>query len=291
MKYFHQNYMISFWGDLKERYETFTPSQRRIADYLFDDPSGVLILNATQIANEANVSEATLTRFITVFGFSGFSEFKRKISQQILQEHSVTKRLIKSTETLGNGNSVLNKIIEADIENISGLPANISDALFKTAVSKIASGKTIYVVGLRTSFTCAFYLAFSLRFFMKSVRLVTPNVADLPDQFLHAASKDVLVAISFRRYTHATVRIAELAKKKGVCVIAITNSLLSPLAKLADLVLITETDIPTFTQSYTAPISLITALITALSLKNKKHVMAALEELERNHELFETFYK
>ena len=126
---------------------------------------------------------------------------------------------------------------------------------------------------------------------MNSVRLVTPNVADLPDQFLNAGSKDVLVAISFRRYTHATVRIAELAKKKGVYIIAITNNLLSPLATLADLTLIAETDIPTFTQSFTAPISLMTAMITALSLKNRKRVMTALEELERNHDLFETFYK
>jgi len=283
--------MISFWDDIKKRYKTFTSSQRRIADYLFDNPSGVLLFNATQIANKANVSEATLTRFITVLGYSGFSEFKRNISQKILQEHSVTKRLTKSAKTLRGGNSVFTKIIKGDIENLSDLPANISDVLFKTAVSKIASGKTIYVVGLRSSFTCAFYLAFSLRFFMNSVRLVTPNVADLPDQFLNAGSKDVLVAISFRRYTHATVRIAELAKKKGVYIIAITNNLLSPLATLADLTLIAETDIPTFTQSFTAPISLITAMITALSLKNRKRVMAALEELERNHELFETFYK
>ena len=283
--------MISFWDDIKKRYNTFTSSQRRIADYLFDNPSGVLLFNATQIANKANVSEATLTRFITVLGFSGFSEFKRNISQKILQEHSVTKRLTKSAETLGGGNSIFNKIIKGDIENLSHLPANISDVLFKTAVSKIASGKTIYVLGLRTSFTCAFYLAFSLRFFMNSIRLVTPNVADLPDQFLNTGSKDVLVAISFRRYTHATVRIVELAKKKGVYIIAITNNLLSPLATLADLTLIAETDIPTFTQSFTAPISLITAMVTALSLKNRKRVMVALEELERNHELFETFYK
>lgn len=282
--------MISLFDELQKKFEQLTPGQQRIAEFLFDNPNEVLLLNATQIAVKSNVSEATVTRFITALGFSGFSEFKREISQQILRKQSPWIGLTKATGTLDSNNeSALDFIIKADLQNIQALGANISTESFEMAVSKLASAKTIYILGLRTSYTCAFYLAFNLRLFTDSVKLITPNVGDVPEQFLHACKEDVLFAISFRRYTNAAIRIAELARKKGVYVIAITNNKLSPMAQLSDLTLIAQTDTPTFTPSYTAPISLLTALVTALSLKDKKNAAARLEELEKNHELFETF--
>ena len=283
--------MIPLIKKFHREYENFTPSQRRIAEYLTENISEALLLNATQIAGKAKVSEATLTRFIATFGFSGFAAFKKEIGKQILHEHSPTVRLTKSAKTLENRDSLFAEIMKGDISNIQALSTAISDELFDQAVTKIFTAKTLYVLGLRTSFTCAFYLSFSLRMFLNNVKLITPNIGDIPERFIKANNEDVLVSICFRRYTHHTIKIVEQAKQKGVFILAITNSTLSPIAQLADMVLTIETDIPTFTQSYTAPISLMTALITAASIRDKNAALNALKELDEIHETFETYYR
>jgi DNA-binding MurR/RpiR family transcriptional regulator len=124
---------------------------------------------------------------------------------------------------------------------------------------------------------------------MNRVVLVKPGIGDLPEQVLGVTEKDVLVVISFKRFTRESFTIAERMKKKKSTVIAITNSELSPIAKLADVTLIAGTNIPTYIESYTAPMSLINALVAAIALRKKDEAMSALEKLEVTFEEFETY--
>lgn len=185
--------------------------------------------------------------------------------------------------------SFLAAILNGDIENIRTLRATISDQLFEEAVKKLCSAKSIYVLGLRSSYALAFYLAFDLRFFLKKVILLKPGIGDIPEQVLGVRKDDVLVVISFRRYTRESFDIAEKIKKKEASVIAITNSELSPIAKLADVTLVTSTTIPTYIESFTAPMSLINALITAIALRKKNKAISALNKLENTLEEFQTY--
>jgi len=88
-----------------------------------------------------------------------------------------------------------------DIENIRSLTADIYDEVFEEAVGKLSSARSIYILGLRSSYALAFYLAFNLRFFLSSVNLIKPGIGDIPEQILDCGSRDVFVAISFRQYT------------------------------------------------------------------------------------------
>ena len=185
--------------------------------------------------------------------------------------------------------SFLAAILNGDIENIRTLRATISDQLFEEAVKKLCSAKSIYVLGLRSSYALAFYLAFDLRFFLKKVILLKPGIGDIPEQVLGVRKDDVLVVISLRRYTRESFDIAEKIKKKEASVIAITNSELSPIAKLADVTLVTSTTIPTYIESFTAPMSLINALITAIALRKKNKAISALNKLENTLEEFQTY--
>ena len=126
-------------------------------------------------------------------------------------------------------------------------------------------------------------------FFLKSVNLIKPGIGDIPEQVLSTAKGDVLVAIAFRRYTREVVKIAEKMKRKKAYIIAVTNSHLSPIAQLADMSLVVETEIPTYIESFTAPMSLLNALITAVALKKKKQALPALKRLETEFEEFETY--
>jgi len=289
MKYFHQNPLENILEHISNNYDELTPSQRRVAEYIYNNVNEVFLLNSFQIARTAKVSEATVTRFVSNLGFSGFSEFKREIARQVLEDFSTPKRLAESAESLEDRENVFSGILKSDIENIRTLATKISDQLFEEAVDKLCSARSIYVLGLRSSYALAFYLAFDLRFFLNKVILVKPGIGDIPEQVIGARKGDVLVVISFKRYTRESFDIAEKIRKKGALVLAITNSELSPIAKIADLRLIASTKIPTYIESYTAPMSLMNALITAIALRKKDKAMSALNKLEIGFEEFQTY--
>ena len=281
--------MKNILDQISFNYPKLTPSQKKVAYYLHDNINEAFLLNSFQIAKKANVSEATVTRFISNLGFSGFSEFKKEIAQRVVKDFSTTKRLADSADSLEGPGNIFAEILNGDIENIRALRATISDQSFEEAVKKLCSARSIYVLGLRSSYALAFYLAFNLRFFLKKVILLTPGIGDIPEQVLELRKDDVLVVISFRRYTRESFDIAGKIKKREASVIAITNSELSPIAKLADVPLIASTKIPTYIESCTAPMSLINALITAIALRKKDKALSALNKLENTFKEFQTY--
>lgn len=276
---------------IRTEYQTYTASQQKIAEYLTRHLEDAFVLSATELAQRVEVSEATITRFINRLGFSGFSEFKRAMGRSVLQGMTTTEKLAESAETLQPSKSVLSEILSGDIRNIRSIIDKISDKRFGEAVGKLSSARSIYVLGLRTSHALALYLAFNLRFFLKSVNLLKPGIGDIPEQVLDSRSGDVLIAISFKRYTREVFDIAEKVKKKGVYLIAITNSQLSPLGQLADLALIVKTEIPAYIESFTAPMSLLNALVTSIALQKRKAAVPALKRLEREFEEYRTYLK
>lgn len=274
---------------ISEKYPTYTPQQGKIAEFLFHNLNQAILMNSRQIAAKTDVSEATILRFITGLGFSNFAEFKQSIGQKILNDYSTAKRLVDSAKTLEGRTSLFTDILEGDIKNIGVLSSQISEEVFDEAVRKMYKARTLYILGLRSSFSLAFYLAFDLRFFLSSVRLIKLGVGDIPEQLRDIDQSDVLVVISFKRYTREVVRITEKVKRKGTFILAITNSELSPIAQLSDMALIAETKIPAYFESYTAPISLLNALIAAIAFREKERALPILKNLEKEFQEFGTF--
>lgn len=281
--------MKAFLNKLSSTYKALPPSQRKVAEYFFHHLNDAILSNTMQIAKRAGVSEATVIRCVNRLGFTSFSEFKRIIGQKVLEEASTSRRLIDSSETLKSSRSLFMDIISGDIEKIEELNRTISEKTFHKAVNTLCGARNLYILGLRSSYALAFYLAFDLRFFLDSVRLIELGVGDIPEQVRDINPSDVLVAISFKRHTRKTVEIAKTIKQKGAYIIAITNSELSPTAQIADLALVADTKIPAYFESYTAPMSLLNALITAIALKHKDKAIPMLDRLEKEFENFDTF--
>jgi DNA-binding MurR/RpiR family transcriptional regulator len=281
--------MKKFLDKISSKYNKLPPSQRKVAEYFFHHLNDAILSNTMQIAKKAGVSEATVIRCVNSIGFASFSQFKRIIGQKVLEGASTSRRLIDSSETLKSSQSLFMDIISGDIEKIGELDKTITEKIFHQAVNKLCGARNLYVLGLRSSYALAFYLAFDLRFFLDSVRLIELGVGDIPEQVRDINPSDVLVAISFKRYTRKTVEIAKTIKQKGAYIIAITNSELSPTAQIADLALIADTKIPAYFESYTAPMSLLNALITAIALKHKDKAIPMLDRLEEEFENFDTF--
>ncbi|MDZ7762429.1 MAG: MurR/RpiR family transcriptional regulator [Desulfovermiculus sp.] len=281
--------MSTLSSTLAERFPDMTPSQRRIARHVFHQVNHVLVATQAQLAEQVGVSEATVSRFMHTLGFSRFKDFKDALTKEAFAEFSTTRRLVDSSDRLQG--TVMSSVLSTDIANIREILSTQSDEHFEQAVQSLAQARNVYVLGLRSSYTLAFYLYFTLRFFSSNVRLLRPDVGDMPEQILDIGADDVLVGISFRRYTQLTIDLTKKIKKKGTTVVAITDSMLSPLAHLADITMLTATSMPSFFESYTAPMSLINALMAALALSREDQAIYALDLMESTLEDFETYFQ
>lgn len=282
--------MDDIFTKISKNYREMTPGQRKLGEHIYELGNEVFLLNSRQLAEQVGVSEATVSRFVKELGFESFSEFREEMGRTALENFSTTKRLADSSEQMRDQDEILTHILDCDRHNISKMEQNVSASQVEQAVERLCNARHIYVLGLRSSYALAFYLAFYLKFFLPNVTLIEPGIGDLPEQILEADEKDILVTLSFKRYTRETVELTDKIKKRGLETLAITDSGLSPVAETADHKLITPTKIPTFFESYTAPMSLINVLLTAIAIRREDRSMEALNKMETVFREFRTYY-
>lgn len=276
---------------LAEIFPKLTRSQKKLAAYITDHKDDILLHNSYDLARQVGVSEATVSRFVRRLGFDSYLDFKKELIRTTLDGYSTIKRLADSSEQIDNRERIARVVLASDIANIQKIGSHNSDKVIERAVGKICAARTIYVLGLRSSFALAYYLSFNLRFFLKNVVRVEPGVGDLPEQLVSAGPGDLLFVISFKRYTEESVVIARRLKARGLSIISLVDSKLAPVAPLADISLIAETGIPSYFESYTAAMSLLNGLIASVVLHKEKQAIPALEKLEQIFEEFGTFHR
>ena len=152
--------------------------------------------------------------------------------------------------------------------------------MFENTVDLLLRARTIYVMGLRASAPLAQFMAHYLSFIFSNVTLVTSGVSDVFEQLSRIGEDDVLIGISFPRYSSRTIEAMEYARRHGAQLVAITDGPLSPLHAQADLCLTAKSDMASFVDSLVAPMSLINALIVALGQRRRTQVAAYFEEME-----------
>ena len=277
--------MEEFISKLNESYQSLSPGFQKIAKYLSEKMTEAMLLNSTEMANKTSVSEATLTRFIKHLGYNGFTEFRRDISQMVVDDLAKTKTLAESAQFFEDSKSIFAEVIRDDIESIGRLPSYISEKLFNEVVETLTTARNVYVLGLRSSYAVAFYFAFIMRPLLNSLRLIRIGVGDLPEQIMDADKQDILLVICLKRYTKTTYDIMEQFKKRGTKIITITSDPFSLVGQISDVKLIVKTD----TLSYTAPMSLMNAFINAMIIKKKSQYMSAIKRHEQALEDFDTY--
>ncbi|MCF8104794.1 MAG: MurR/RpiR family transcriptional regulator [Desulfohalobiaceae bacterium] len=275
---------------LSEIYPDLTKSQKKLAAYVTEHIDRVLLFNSHDLARQVGVSEATVSRFVRRLGFASYLEFKRDLIRSTLDSYSTTRRLARYSDRIDKKEQIYQEVFASDIENIRLIQTENPGHVFEEVVKRLCVARCIYVLGLRSSFALAYHLSFNLHFFLRNVIRVEPGVGDLPEQLVEAGPDDVLVAISFKRYTRETITISEKIKELGPGIIGIVDNRLSPLAATADFLLTAGTRIPSYFESYTAAMSLINGLIAAVVLHKEPEAIPALEKLEKVFDRFQTFY-
>lgn len=282
--------MLSLNNLLKEKNVFLTPSQRKLMQYILSHDEESVFSNIEDLAKKVDVSEATVVRLSKALGFKGFPEFQRELRLLFKNKLTTTSRLQKTVKKVTNEGDVLSKVLQTDIHNIEETLKQIPSMEFKQFVKAIDSAERIIIVGLRSAYSLAIFLGIALEFLQKNVWVIQPGIGDMWDRLLGLGKGDLVIGISFPRYTRQTVEVLRFAKERGVNTLAITDSLISPLAQYADHVLTAHYQMDSFVESFTAPLSLINAIVTALGVCSKKSTMKSLKGLEEIWERQQIYY-
>lgn len=257
-----------------------TESQKKAAQYIMDHYEEAIFLTAAKLAKQAEVSEATVVRLAQALGFKGYPDLQRILREELQTRLSTVTRLEKTVQGVRDEENVLAKIMQEDIRNLTQTLKDISPEIFRRAVSDIMEARRIYVVGMRGAHAPALVLALYLRFLKKHAMAVIPGYGDVWNTLCGLGSDDLVIGISFPRYTRLTIEILEYAHEQCARVGAITDTLLSPLASNADWVLPVHSRLDSFIESFTAAMSLVNALLTAVSVQDPAETLKALRERE-----------
>jgi transcriptional regulator len=264
-------------------------SQRVIADYLIENYGKATFMTAAKLGRAVNISEATVVRFAVFLGYEGYPQFHTALEDMVknllttLQRANFTSERYKDVDVIEN-------VMNLDIEKIRSSIATVDRNEFDRAVNLISNARTIYILGSRSAHALSEFMSYYFNLMFKNVQNIGCAYCDIYDHLFKLSKGDVFIAIGFPRYSASTVDALKFALKKGAGTIAITDSKASPLGKIADIKLTSRSELASFADSLVAPLSLINALIVALSIKNKQSLDNTLNELEliwKEHEIYQ----
>lgn len=279
-------------AELKERLPTLSKGQRRIGNYILNNYSRAAYMTAHKLGKQVNVSESTVVRFATELGYEGYPSMQKALQEVIRNKLTALQRLEVSHERIINNEDVLSMVMHADAENIRMTLGRVNKESFDQVVQAILSAHKVYIVGVRSASAIAEFLGFYLNMALENVSVVHVNsISEIFEQIFRIKEGDVLVGISFPRYSKRTVKTMRYAKDQGATTVAITDSELSPLAELADYTLPAKSDMISFVDSLVAPLSLVNALITAVSWQKDGELAGTFDKLEKIWDEYEVFEK
>ena len=236
-------------------------------------------MTASKLGEYVGVSESTVVRFAAALGYSGYPQLQKALQEMIRHRLTASQRFEMTSDM--DPAQVLHKVLKADIQNIRSTLDEIDLNAFEQAIDMIIQARSIYVMGLRASAPIAEFFVHYLKFIFPNVRVVTSGVSDVFEQLSRIGEGDLLIGISFPRYTSRSIEAMGFARQQGAALIAITDGPLSPLHSTADVCLMAKSDMSSFVDSFAAPLSLINALIVALGQRRRSEVSDYFEKMER----------
>ena len=276
---------------IQENMTSFSKGQKLIANYILQSYDKAAFMTASKLGKTVNVSESTVVRFAAELGFDGYPSMQKTLQEMIRNKLTAIQRVEVSKERIGN-QDVMTMVMQSDIEKIRMTLDETDQVSFNQAVAAIANAKRIYVLGVRSASVLANFISFYFRFmFDNLVSVDTSSISEVIEQIVHISADDVFIGLSFPRYSKRTIKAMQYAKDQGAKVVAITDSKVSPLTKIADVSLLAKSDMASFVDSLVAPLSLVNALIVAISREKAVHLESSLNRLESIWEEYDVYEK
>jgi DNA-binding MurR/RpiR family transcriptional regulator len=276
-------------GEIQQRMADFSKSQKIISNYILQNYDKAAYMTASKLGATVNVSESTVVRYAIELGFDGYPEFQHALQEIVRTKLTTFQRMEVTNNLIGDGD-VLTKVLLSDIDKIKRTVEDIDRKAFDEAVNSIVNAKHIYILGLGSASVLARALNHSLRMIFDDVKFIMASSAtEIYEQTISIGKGDVMIAISFPRYSKKVVNTVAFAKNSGAGVIALTDSEASPIAAHADQALYARSDMASFADSLVAPLSVINALVVAVSRKRQDELTVRLHQLEKIWEEYNVY--
>ena len=265
---------------INKNYSRMSKGQKHLATYITDNYDKAVFLTAAKMGEVVGVSESTVVRFAMSLGYKGYPEFQDALGELVRNKLNSTHRM-EVTYGRINQSEILETVLKSDADKLKTTLEKIDHGAFDLAVDTILKAKSIYVIGIRSCAPLASFLSFYLTMMFENVRLIyTNSSSEIFEQMLRIGEDDVIIGISFPRYSMRTLKALEFANNRSAKVITITDSIHSPMNLYSSCNLIADSDMASIVDSLVAPLSVINALIVALCMKKQKEVAKTLTTLE-----------
>lgn len=274
---------------IDEKYEKLSKGQKRLSDYIRQNYDKAAFLTAVKLGEAVGVSESTVVRFATQLGYKGYPEFQKELGELVRTKLTSIQRMEVTYERMEQS-EILTNVLHSDINKIKMTMETIDQQAFELAVETIMEARKIYVVGIRSCAPLANFLAYYLNLICEEVICVNTNGAtEIFEQLIRINEDDVIIGISFPRYSMRTLKALEFASNRKAKVITLTDSIHSPMNLYSSCNLIARSDMAAIVDSLVAPLSVINALVVALCMKKQNEVIQTLGMLEEIWDEYEVY--
>ncbi|MDA8353992.1 MAG: MurR/RpiR family transcriptional regulator [Firmicutes bacterium] len=264
---------------IRERAGTLSRAQKKIAAWIENHPDAAPFLTTAKLAEKAGVAEATVVRFAVALGYSGYTEMQRSLQDDMRERVTTVERLDLADNLYPEESRVAYEVLSDDVNNLQQTMSRLDGKSFADAVNRISAAGKIRVVAFRSSHALGYFLTFYLHLILQNTELI--DNSDTMFERLSALSEDdLLIGIGFPRYTHRTLQALQFARSQGVPTLGITDSPESPLARETNVCLYAASRLPSYVDSFTAPLSLVNGLLTAVGSNIKNQASQRLARME-----------
>ena len=267
-------------SNIQSQYTRLSKGQKLIAQYILNNYDKVAFMTACKLGETVGVSESTVVRFANALGYSGYPKLQAAL-QELIKNKLTTVQRVEMAHDYSDDFAILNKVLKSDIDNIRSTLEEIDERAFKEASNKLLRARKIYILGMRSSFVVAQYLGFYLDIILDNVHIIRMDMGDAFEQIVRINEEDVIVAISFPRYSKKSYQIVNYAKEKGAHVISLTDSLFAQVASLADNTLLVKSNMASFVDSLVPALSISNALAISVGMKEKEDIKQHFDDLEQ----------
>ena len=276
---------------MQEKMPTFSKGQRRIAIYITEDYDKAAFMTASKLGKTVGVSESTVVCFAVELGYDGYPSMQKAMQEMVLNRLTSVQRLGIANDRMCD-HDVVASVLQADAEKLRQTADTVNRDDFRHAVQAILKAKRIYLLGVRSASALANFAGYYLNYMFQNVHVITTSgCGEMFEKLVNVNSDDVVLAFSFPRYSSATLKGTQYCRSVGATVIGITNSHASPIAQESDYVLVAKSDMVSFVDSLVAPLSVVNALLVALSNGREEALKRHFDTLERVWEEYNIYEK
>ncbi len=283
--------MNDLMGKIQSSMSEFSKGQRLIARYIIEHYDKAAFMTASKLGATVGVSESTVVRFATELDYSGYPQLQKALQEMIRNKLTAVQRMEVTNDRMGN-RDVLRSVLNSDIEKIRLTLDELDQDTFNDVVEAILHAKQIYVLGVRSSSALSSFIGFYFNLMFDNVHLIhTNSTSEIFEQLLRVEEGDVVLGVSFPRYSKRTAQALEYSHNSGATVVALTDSRLSPLSQCADYTLIAKSDMASFVDSLVAPLSVVNALIVAIGMRRQNEISQVFNKLEMIWDEYQVYEK